>query len=126
MAVTVTVTNRTAINTAGEGTQRISRKLAMALLEVALTGTYATGGFSLDLGAYFKTDQSMDVHYVGISIDDASANAAGYFLRYDYTNAKVKIYAAASTDTELSSGTELGTTGLSFTKIRVMAVGNQG
>ena len=51
----------------------------------AFTGTYATGGETLDLSKLLPTD----VHLVMI------APSAGYSFEYDYTNKKVKAYTPA-------------------------------
>lgn len=125
MAVTATLTVR---NRSGVA-KRLDREcdFAWIVVEMALTGTYVADGFSADLGSYFRNESGIgDVLMVIPSIDIASANAAGWRIGYDYDNDKFLLYDSNSPDSQIPAGTELGTTGRSFTKVRILAIGYNG
>ncbi len=126
MAVTVTATVKT------KNSERISRYLAIFAADLSLAGTYVTGGFTYNLGNQFRTlrDGSdattgiVDVIWVSISIADEATNARGYTFKYDNANDKIKIYTNLNATTELYNGADLDNAQYGFTKVRLVAIGN--
>ncbi len=126
MAVTVTATVKT------KNSERISRYLAIFAADLSLAGTYVTGGFTYNLANQFRTLRdgpgtvigAVDVIWVSISIADESTNARGYTMKYDYANDKIKIYTNPQATTELYNGADLDNAVYTFTKVRLVAIGN--
>ena len=118
MAVTVTATVRTS-----NGSERISRNLGLAIVELSLTGTYVTGGFAYDVDAFFRTQATGNCLFFVQSGETLATNGNGLIARHDRANNYIKLYSSLTNDSELWSGTELGTTGLSVTKLVFLAIG---
>ncbi len=120
MAVTVTATHRT-----NHGAERISHNYALALIELSLTGTYAEGGFSFDLDGQFRAQTGVaNALWFKLSDETVTTNGDGLEMGYDRVNNKIKLYTGPHRSVqELYAGTELGTTGLSVTKLVILAFG---
>ena len=120
MAVTVTATLRTK-----NGSERISRNMAMAIVELSITGTYVTGGFAYDLDGFFRTQTDIaNVLWCGPSAETVTTNGDGIRWAYDRVNNYIKLYTGpTNTNMELYTGTEVGSTGLAITKLVIMAIG---
>ena len=112
MAATATLKSKNA--------ERISRNLGVVVIDVALTGTYSTGGESIDLDQYFRKFTSTtvdDLLFVSFDADDATASGK-YRYKYDYANEKILIYTGLGGDTELFAGESL----TALSNIRMLCV----